>query len=268
MRGLPLLGTHWRHLLGLDSWSTAVQRSYNALSVERFIGVYDPLGHPGYMIRAPILARQIVTEASDTFSDRAFGADGRNGVDQLLSGSVEIWSKDESRIKRTILGGGIDKDQLLKITYEYAKTMVENLVPVEGQVGEANWVIFSFAADLMATRCFGVLKNETDKEFSTRIECLKDIYGLKRWAYRCAPVAMNRLLGDTSNVRYFRKLISNSDAKVTLNLAGALKTSKNQDTDDRSNGNCFYIHFGYILKAFIFQLTKTMTLYPSAFTST
>lgn len=239
MRGLPLLGTHWRRLLGLETWLKALQRTYNTFSAERFIGVYDPLGHPAYMIRAPILARQIITEASDNFSDRAFGADSGNGVDQLLSGSVETWSKDEWRIKRTVRGGEIDVDHLLRITYEYANTMVENLVPVEGRVGEVSGGISSFAGNVMATRCFGLLKSETDKEFTTRIECLKEMSGLTRWAYRCAPVRMNWMLGDSSNIRYFRQLVNNSDSKITSNLAGALKTIKNQEADNQSNGNCF-----------------------------
>lgn len=247
-----MLGTHWRRLLGLETWSTALQRSYNTFSTERFIGVYDPLGHPGYMIREPILAKRIIMEASDYFSDRAFGTDGGNGVDQLLSGSVEIWSKDEWRIKRTISDGGIDMDQLMTITYEYATKMVENLVAIEGQVSEVSGVISSFAGDIMAVRCFGLLRSGTNKEFTTRIKCLKEMSGLKRWAYRCAPVGMNRLLEDTSNIRYFRQLVNNADSTVTPNLAGALKTLKNQDAEDQCNGNCFYLHFYYFYLHFLY----------------
>lgn len=238
VRGLPLLGTFWRFLLGLDNCCTiAIQRCYNAFPSERFIGFYNPLGHPSYMIREPVLVNRIITEASDHFADRAFGAGCGSGVDGLLSESLAIWSKEEWRVKRTIARSGIDEEQMLQITSQCAGKMIENLAAIQREAHEVSEIFSKFSTEVMAAKCFGLLESETDNEFAMRIACLKELSGYKRWAYRCAPAFMNRLLGNPSNVNYFRQLVNNADEKVTHNLAGALKTSMNRSSDNQRSIN-------------------------------
>lgn len=54
-RGIPLLGSFYRSIMGLSNEASWTRNIYNQFPSERFIGIYDMMGQPSYLIRDPDL---------------------------------------------------------------------------------------------------------------------------------------------------------------------------------------------------------------------
>lgn len=59
VRGLPLLGSRYRSILAIDNERDTLHTLYSTYSDEPFIGVYDLLGRPSYIIRDLYLVKQL-----------------------------------------------------------------------------------------------------------------------------------------------------------------------------------------------------------------
>lgn len=67
VRGIPLFGSCYRALLGLESPAISYQRCYEQYPAERFIGIYDVGGRPIYLLRDRKLIAQLQTTYADYF---------------------------------------------------------------------------------------------------------------------------------------------------------------------------------------------------------
>lgn len=66
VRGIPLLGSRYRAILGLDNESNVLSTLYNIFPDEPFIGIYDLFGKPSYIIRDPYLVKQLSVTTNST----------------------------------------------------------------------------------------------------------------------------------------------------------------------------------------------------------
>lgn len=79
-RGLPLLGSAYRSLLGLEPAAISYRRYYRRYPQERFIGLYDLGGKPMYMIRDPKLINQLTTIDFDYFVNPKLSITSKNDL--------------------------------------------------------------------------------------------------------------------------------------------------------------------------------------------
>lgn len=68
VRGIPLFGSCYRALFGLESPAISYQRCYEQYPAERFIGIYDIGGRPLYLLRDRELIAQLQTTHADYFT--------------------------------------------------------------------------------------------------------------------------------------------------------------------------------------------------------
>ncbi|KAG4068885.1 hypothetical protein HA402_005033 [Bradysia odoriphaga] len=71
-RGIPLLGSMWDSLTGTRSFVDSAKRIYDKYPNEKFFGMYDNFGQPGYVIRDPELIKQIAIKDFDSFRNHSF----------------------------------------------------------------------------------------------------------------------------------------------------------------------------------------------------
>lgn len=92
VRGLPVLGTHWRMILRRCNIWTSFNDIYNAYPMEPFVGMYDIGGVPVYLIRDPELIKKVGITDFDHFTNHSIMIDEK--VDPVM-GRVVISMRDQ-----------------------------------------------------------------------------------------------------------------------------------------------------------------------------
>lgn len=67
VRGLPLLGSGYKSILGIEPAAIAYRRCYDQFPKEKFVGIYEFGGRPSYLIRNPDLVKQLLITDFDHF---------------------------------------------------------------------------------------------------------------------------------------------------------------------------------------------------------
>lgn len=71
LRGVPLLGTGYKSILGIEPIAISHRRCYELYSTENFCGTYKFGGRPSYLIRSPDLIKQIFVSDADHFDNES-----------------------------------------------------------------------------------------------------------------------------------------------------------------------------------------------------
>lgn len=72
IRGIPLLGSTYKSVLGIEPAAISYRRCYEQFPHEHFVGIYDFGGKPSYLIRSPDLIEQLLITDHDAFADHKF----------------------------------------------------------------------------------------------------------------------------------------------------------------------------------------------------
>lgn len=75
VRGIPVLGSLWRSIVGLEHFTHTFERLYRRFPNERIVGYYDIGDVPKYMIRDVELIKQIAIKDFDHFVNHNFFVD-------------------------------------------------------------------------------------------------------------------------------------------------------------------------------------------------
>lgn len=79
VRGWPVLGTHYKMLLGKQPQTHAFEDIYNAYPDESFVGMYEVGGGgPVYVIRDPELIKQVTVKDFHHFVNHRFGVNEKS----------------------------------------------------------------------------------------------------------------------------------------------------------------------------------------------
>lgn len=71
--GIPVLGSHWREILKIESWHNTLKRFYYKYPNARFVVLQELGGRSAYLIRDPELVKQIAITDFSSFVDRISG---------------------------------------------------------------------------------------------------------------------------------------------------------------------------------------------------
>lgn len=69
VRGLPVLGSAYKSVLGIEPAAVAYRRCYDQFPTQKLMGIYEFGGRPSYLIRNPDLIKQLMITDADHFSD-------------------------------------------------------------------------------------------------------------------------------------------------------------------------------------------------------
>lgn len=134
IRGIPLFGSAYRAIVGLEAPAISYQRCYDEYPAERFIGIYDIGGRPIYLLRDPKLIAQIQTTHTDNFTPQ------NNG----------ICHGNETDVKR--LHGIVDK-----CTERFVEAIKET--DRNAKLFDARDLFTRYANDVIAATAFGIELN-------------------------------------------------------------------------------------------------------------
>lgn len=109
VRGIPIFGSRYRSIVGLDNEATVLNILYHAHPAEPFIGIFEQFGVPTYLIRDPTLAQKLLKVVENTTEEDNGDADGfisdsnAKVVYDLIGNSCEefcdcLWEKLKSGV--------------------------------------------------------------------------------------------------------------------------------------------------------------------------
>lgn len=132
IRGMPIVGSAYRAVVGLEAPAISLQRCYDRYPTERFVGIYDVGGRPQYLLRDPRLVAQLRAEYAAHFVDK--------------------------RARRVVNGGQMDAEQLHRIVGKCSAQFVAAIKASNRDVKlfDARDLFARYANDVVAATAFGV----------------------------------------------------------------------------------------------------------------
>ena len=224
-RGLPFLGSQYKMLLGKASLPESYHELYCMFPTERFIGMYEVLGSPSYLIRDPELIKLITIKDFDHFVNHKLQVEETN--DPLLGRTVfsmkdTSWRDMRSTLSPTFTGNKMRL--MLALINESAKDFCDELRELtteknDGTVFDFRDLSSRYACDTIASTAFGLkissLKEKDNYFYVKGMEVAN--FGraqtMKFFGFQSAPKIMNLLkinFFSAEQSDYFRKLVHNN----------------------------------------------------------
>lgn len=221
VRGLPLLGSHYKVLFFKQHLQTSFDELYKAFPNENFIGYYEIGGKPKYLIRDPELIKQIAIKDFDHFVDHSITID--HNIEPMFGRSLFMMRGQRWRMMRATVSPAFTSSKMrlmCSLVNECAEQFCEELKKELGTVAKEYDLtkLFScFANDAIATSSFGVQLNsmvDKDNEFYKFGEVLSKfniIQGVKFLGFQSVPWLMKWLkitFFTKKESDYFRNLVN------------------------------------------------------------
>lgn len=220
VRGIPLFGTLYRSKLSLESSATESKRVYDKFPNSCFIGIYDLVGTPSYMIRDPDLIKQVTITNFEHFQNHRFGFD--EDVDQLLGRSLFSLRGEKWRLMRSTMSPAFTGSKMrlmhgliVDTTHGFVNSLRKD-VDAGLNVLEAQALFQRYANDVIANCAFGLRVNsmeDKDNEFyksGATITQFSPMQLLKVFGYISLPSLMKFFkvkIFANEKTAYFRSVI-------------------------------------------------------------
>lgn len=172
IRGLPLIGVQWRGFFRLEPFPHIFKTLYDRYPNEKFIGIYDVLGAPRYVIRDPELIKRITIKDFDHFVNHHFFVS--EDSDPMFGRSMFIMRDQRWRDMRTTLSPaftGRKMRLMFSLIGEVSETF-SAFLKTDLRNGETECnvqdLFARFSIDAIASTAFGLNVNsvkDTDNEF-------------------------------------------------------------------------------------------------------
>lgn len=220
VRGMPLLGTMYSSMCGLDSEAEHSQKLYERFPNERFFGMYDMLGKTSYFLRDPELIRQVTITDFDHFVNHRFEFDEEG--DPMLGRALfgmrdEKWRQMRATMSPAFTGSKMRLMHVLMV--ETAKDFIGSLrqdVLGGTAVYETKDLFRKYACDIIGTCAFGIKINSLEDannafyKAGCEIPNFDGIKGLKFLAYISMPAVLKffkiKMISD-EHASFFRSVI-------------------------------------------------------------
>lgn len=221
IRGIPLLGSTYQHMIGLENASRSYERCYEAYPNERFIGLYDLFGKPKYLIRDPDLIKQLFITDIDHFLNHTvqFGEIEPLFSRSLLGMQGERWKRMRATLSPAFTSRKMRlmHHLMVETTEEFIQTLKK--VDNENETVNARDIFSRYACDIIASCAFGLKINSINdptNEFykaGLAISSPDALTFIKLVALLSAPKLMQWLdipILDRKVANYFRGVVSST----------------------------------------------------------
>lgn len=228
-RGIPVLGSNYRMLMGKEALGPAFQRLYNEYPAERLIGMYDVGGYPQYILRDPQLIKQITIKDFEHFLNHR--VDVGEQTDPLMAKSLFFIKNQEWKDMRSTLSPlftGSKMRLMLSLMTKCCEGFVKYLNvneaggdPMRSKVYEMKDIFSRFANDTIATCAFGLevnsMQNQQNDFYTTGRSMTENTTAvlLKFLGFSTCPRLMNllklRIISGTDE-NYFRDVVQKTIA--------------------------------------------------------
>lgn len=170
VRGVPLIGTAYRSLLGLEPAAISFRRCYRRYPQEKFVGMYDFGGKAVYMLRDPKLIKQVTTTDFDHFVNPkpTFGNEDDVFAHTLFGMRDEEWRQ----MRQTMCPAFTSKrmQSMHNLMVRSCEQFLESLMEIDktAKIFDTRDLFSRYTNDIFATTGFGVELNslrEPDNDF-------------------------------------------------------------------------------------------------------
>lgn len=222
VRGIPLLGSNYKLLMGKQALGPAYQRLYNKYPNEQMIGMYDVGGYPLYLLRDPELIKQVTIKNYEHFLNHRI--DVGEKTDSLLANTLifmknQRWKEMRSTLSPAFTGSKIRLmfSLMTSCCSEFVRYLNVDSAELKqsSEIYEMKDIFSRFANDTIATCAFGVevnsMKHKQNVFYRTGRSITKNsaIVLLKLFGIKTCPKIMN----------FFKlRIVSNSDAQYFRNV--------------------------------------------------
>lgn len=220
VRGWPIFGSMFDMLARRDTMSGMFEKFYYAYPNERFIGIFEMMAAPAYVIRDPELIKQISIKDFDHFVNHRASVDEKN--DPLFSRALFQMQGDRWRDMRTTISPAFTASKMrpmLSLISNCAQNFSSFLLrasdgkPAVYDIGD----LFSrYGSDSIATSVFGLEINslqDRDNSFykyGLRVSNFNGLQGLKFLGYSSFPWLMKFFkvsFISPESTKFFRDLV-------------------------------------------------------------
>lgn len=198
-RGIPVLGSHYRVMMGRQSIAEGFQKLYEKFPNEKIIGFYELFGKASYLIRDTEVIKNVAIKDFDSFQNHSFSV--AEHADPLMSKSMftmegQRWREMRSTMSPAFTGSkmrlmfGLLDDVGQKFT-NYLKKDIGSRPVKKYEVKE---LFERLASDTIASCAFGMTTNSLenkDNEFYEAGQYVSQKIGLKLFIFSLFPKVMN-----------------------------------------------------------------------------
>lgn len=201
VRGWPILGTHYKMLLGKQPQTHAFEDIYHAYPDESFVGMYEVGGSPVYVIRDPELIKKVTIKDFDHFVNHRFDVSEKS--DPLLGRTMfimkdQMWKDMRSTLSPAFTGSKMRLmlDLVTECAAEFCQ-FLKNEIGNKSVIYDAKDLLQRFSSDTIATCAFGIkinsLQDRNNKFFQTGriITNFEGLNSVKAFGYLGIPKIMN-----------------------------------------------------------------------------
>lgn len=200
VRGLPILGTHWRAMFGLESIPESFGRLYTSFPNDAIFGIYELFGKPAYVIRDVNTIKLVTIKDFDHFQNHSTVIDEK--AERLFSKSVftmrgKRWHEMRTALSPAFTGSkmrlmfGLIDDVAQQYT-NHLKIDLKNCGPVKKF--ELRQLFDHVACDTIASCAFGMNVNSIENpknEFAAAGNYILNQFGFKLFLFNLLPKLMN-----------------------------------------------------------------------------
>lgn len=183
VRGLPIIGSAYRTVLGWEPGAISYQRCYDAFPNEKFIGIYETFGTPTYLIRDPDLVQQLTINDFDHFANHRTQL--QPNIDPMMDRALffvhdERWRQLRAEMVPNFSAGRMRAmhELIVRYTENFVSTLDDVNCSNASRQYDAKKLISLYANDIIATAIFGVELNslkDPKKEFYKMGKAITDV---------------------------------------------------------------------------------------------
>lgn len=224
VRGLPLLGSTYKSVIGLEPAAISYRRLYDRFPKLKFFGIYDFGGRPSYLIRDPELIKQLMITDFDHFVNHKFTFENENDLfaHTLFGMGGSKWRQMRCTVSPAFSGTRMRAmhELMVKSSEEFITTLKET--DKIAKIFDSRDLFTRYANDIIATTAFGIEMNsmrDVDNDFFKAGYSMSEfryIDGLKFLASFSFPSLVKlldvRVTGE-KNANFLRKIVEENIEK-------------------------------------------------------
>lgn len=170
VRGLPLLGSAYKSVIGLEPAAISYRRLYERFAAQKFIGIYDLGGRPSYLLRDPDLIKQLLITDFNHFAHHRFTFENENNLfaHTLFGVCDSKWQQMRSTVSPVFTGERMRlmHELMVKQTEQFIVTLKET--DKIAKMFNSRDLFTRYANDIIAKTVFGIEMNslrDIDNDF-------------------------------------------------------------------------------------------------------
>lgn len=231
-RGLPLIGTTYRSILGRENICYDLKRVYDRFPNEHIVGMYNFGGKPSYLIRDPELIKQVTITNFDHFMNHQFAFPEES--EEIMGRSLLVMRNEKWRRMRAAISPAFTGSRM-RLMHGLIVDTAKEFVTSLGKEVDSGSIEFDtkdlfgrYTNDIIANCAFGIkinsMENKTNEFFENgrKLTTFTVIQGLKLLGIIKIPAIMSflkiKIFGEEESSFFRSVILNNVEQRIKNNI--------------------------------------------------